>query len=187
MGDQAAHNRYGVVFSELHSVALADMDGDGLKDIVTGKTYYSHHKQSPMWDAGAVVYWFKLVRTKDGVDWVPHMADGEAGIGRQLVVADVNADGLPDLLSGGMKGGHVMLHRREMVDEKRWQEQEPKPKYEPANEPARGAKIKLDEKTGKAAGALEGEELKVASVSAGKTVRQMMGGFRTGQWSGGEQ
>ena len=28
-----------LVFSEPHSVKLADIDGDGLKDIVTGKTY----------------------------------------------------------------------------------------------------------------------------------------------------
>jgi hypothetical protein len=62
MGDRPAQNRYGLVFSELHSVNLADIDGDGLKDIVTGKTYWSHHTQSPMWDAGAVVYWFRLVR-----------------------------------------------------------------------------------------------------------------------------
>ncbi len=74
------------LFSELHSVALADIDGDGLKDIVTGKTYWSHHRQSPMWDAGAVVYWFKLVRGDDGVDWIPYKADGEAGIGRQISV-----------------------------------------------------------------------------------------------------
>src|SRR6185436_8686810 len=86
MGDQPGQNRYGLVFSEPHSVNLADIDGDGLKDILTGKTYYSHHQQSPLWDAGAVVYWFRLVRTKDGIDWVPHRADGEAGIGRQLVV-----------------------------------------------------------------------------------------------------
>ena len=66
MGKNAKQSRYGTLFTEPHSVALVDMDGDGLKDIVTGRTYYSHHKQSPMWDAGAVVYWFKLVRTKDG-------------------------------------------------------------------------------------------------------------------------
>jgi hypothetical protein len=52
MGDQPAHSRYGLVFSEPHSVNLADIDGDGLKDIITGKTFYSHHKQSPLWDAG---------------------------------------------------------------------------------------------------------------------------------------
>src|SRR6202000_3550377 len=85
MGSRPEENRHGLVFSELHSVALVDIDGDGLKDIVTGKTYYSHHKQSPMWDAGAVVYWFRLVRGREGVDWVPFKADGESGIGRQLV------------------------------------------------------------------------------------------------------
>ncbi|MEO2161284.1 MAG: VCBS repeat-containing protein, partial [bacterium] len=37
MGAKAEENPYGLHFSELHSVALADMDGDGLKDIVTGK------------------------------------------------------------------------------------------------------------------------------------------------------
>ena len=112
MGDRPEQNRYGLVFSEPHSVQLADIDGDGLKDIITGKTYYSHHKQSPMWDAGAVVYWFRLQRTRAGVDWIPFKADGESGIGRQLVVHDINKDGLPDLAAGGMKGAHVLIHRR---------------------------------------------------------------------------
>ena len=62
VGDKAEESPYGILFTEPHAVALIDMDGDGLKDIVTGKTYWSHHRQSPMWDAGAVVYWFKLVR-----------------------------------------------------------------------------------------------------------------------------
>ena len=101
MGTKPEENRYGVLFTELHSVQLADIDGDGLKDIVTGKTYWSHHTQSPMWDAGAVVYWFKLVRSKEGIDWVPFLADGDSGIGRQIVVADVDGNGLDDILTGG--------------------------------------------------------------------------------------
>ena len=78
-------------------LATHDMDGDGLKDIVTGKTYWSHHKQSPQWDAGAVVYWFKLVRSKDGVDFVPQRADTDSGLGRQVSIGDVNGDGFIDL------------------------------------------------------------------------------------------
>lgn len=128
MGDVPEKNCYGVVFSELHSVNLADIDGDGLKDIITGKTYYSHHQQSPMWDAGAVVYWFRLVRTDDGVEWVPYQADDEAGIGRQLRVHDINNDGLPDIVTGGMKGAHVLRHNRETVSEERWRELQPKPR-----------------------------------------------------------
>lgn len=127
MGGKPEENRYGVVFSELHSVQLVDIDGDGLKDIVTGKTYWSHHKQSPMWDAGAVVYWFRLVRGAQGVDWVPYQADGEAGIGRQLNVLDINGDKLPDIVVGGMKGCHVLLHSAEPVDDKRWQAAQPRP------------------------------------------------------------
>ena len=126
MGSHPSENKYGVLFSEPHSVVLVDIDGDGLKDIVTGKTYWSHHQSSPMWDAGAVVYWFKLVRSDDGVDWIPYQADDEAGIGRQLTIADVNSDGLPDIVTGGMKGAHVLIHHAEPVTEEQWQAAQPK-------------------------------------------------------------
>jgi hypothetical protein len=128
MGSKPQDNRYGIVFSELHSVALTDIDGDGLKDIVTGKTYYSHHKQSPMWDTGAVVYWFKLARTKTGIDWQPFRADGESGIGRQLVVGDVTSDKLPDIVVGGMKGSNVLIHRSKPVSREEWEQAQPKPR-----------------------------------------------------------
>ncbi len=110
MGSTRRESNYGVVFSELHAMGLHDMDGDGIKDIVTGKTYWSHHKKSPQWDAGAVVYWFKLVRGKGGVDFVPWRADADSGLGRQVSIGDVNSDGLPDIVSAGMKGTHVLRH-----------------------------------------------------------------------------
>lgn len=127
MGSKPEENRYGLVFSEPHSVNLVDIDGDGLRDIVTGKTYWSHHTKSPMWDTGAVVYWFKLVRGENGVDWVPQLAAAETGIGRQVTVADVNADALPDIVVGGMKGGHVLLHKKRAVSEDEWRQAQPKP------------------------------------------------------------
>jgi hypothetical protein len=80
-----------------------------------------------MWDAGAVVYWFRLVRGPDGVDWVPYLADGEAGIGRQVSVTDVNRDGQPDIVVGGMKGAHVLIQQRVPVSEEEWQAAQPKP------------------------------------------------------------
>lgn len=187
MGDQPWQNRYGLVFSEPHSVNLADIDGDGLKDIVTGKTYYSHHKQSPMWDAGAVVYWFRLVRGKDGVDWVPYKADGEAGVGRQLVVTDINGDGLLDIASGGMKGAHVLLHRRETVDEATWRAHQPT-HYTGSPRPApHGPQGAIDLKTGRVEGAIEAETLPVLATTAGKAGRQAMNRFKSGRWSGGAQ
>ncbi|MGB4711023.1 MAG: PVC-type heme-binding CxxCH protein [Fuerstiella sp.] len=116
MGREKSDNSYGVLFTEPHAVQMADMNGDGLLDIVTGKTYWSHHTQSPLWDAGAVVYWFELHRDEPGkVDFVPRKADGESGIGRGLFVADINGDNLPDIVTGGMKGAHVLTHVRKEV------------------------------------------------------------------------
>lgn len=133
MGDKADENPYGVLFTELHTVALHDIDGDGLKDIVTGKTYWSHHEGSPLWDAGAVVYWFKLVRGKDGVDWLPYKADGEAGVGRELMVGDVDGDKLPDIVVGGMKGAHVLRHKLARVTAAEFAAAQPKPPVIMAN------------------------------------------------------
>ncbi len=187
MGSKPAQNRYGLVFSEPHSVALADIDGDGLKDIISGKTYYSHHKGSPMWDAGAVVYWFGLTRSEKGVDWVPYKADGEAGIGRQISIVDVNGDKLPDIVVGGMKGAHVLTHRASKVTQAQFKEAQPKPVENSGKETLRGAAPKIDDKTGRAAGAMEGEDLKVLSTTAGKTLVQEMKGFAKDRWSGGKQ
>lgn len=126
MGDKPEDNTYGLVFSEPHSVKLADINADGLQDIVTGKTYWSHHTKSPMWDAGAVVYWFELRRSKDGeVEFVPHKADGESGIGRGLFVGDINNDDLPDIVTGGMKGAHVLTHSRRTVSKEEYELAQP--------------------------------------------------------------
>lgn len=188
MGERASQSRYGVLFSELHSVQLADMDGDGLQDIVTGKTYWSHHKKSPLWDAGAVVYWFKLVRGKDGIDWLPMKADGESGIGRQLIIKDVNGDKLPDVLAGGMVGAHVLIHRVQNVSEADWQAAQPKPLTAEERAALVAKEASQAEAVERVPGALEGEALAASiKASAGAVKPQNMKNFRDGRWSGGEQ
>lgn len=180
-------NHYGLVFSELHSVALADMDGDGLKDIVTGKTYWSHHKSSPMWDAGAVVYWFKLVRTKEGVDWVPYLADGEAGIGRQVSVVDLNGDKLPDIVLGGMKGAHALIHSTKAASEAEWKKAQPESTGPLINNLVRGKPAPLDESGSAGTTVIEGESYNPVKSSAGVVVPQAMNIFPKDRWSGGRQ
>ncbi|XZE52933.1 FG-GAP repeat domain-containing protein [Planctomycetaceae bacterium SH139] len=192
MGSHPSENKYGILFSELHSVGLADIDGDGLRDIVTGKTYYSHHQQSPMWDAGAVVYWFRLTRGEEGVDWVPYRADGEAGIGRQLTTIDINGDDQLDFVVGGMKGVHVLLQRRSPVTEDQWLAAQPKlytgpqlPSIENAVA-TRGPQPEFTDGASSVAGVIEGESLQVA-ISSGSVGPQAMANFRDGRWSGDSQ
>lgn len=132
MGQSAADSPYGLLFTEPHAVKLADINGDGLPDIVTGKTYWSHHTKSPMWDAGAVVYWFELKRTPEGVDFVPHLANGDTGIGRGLVVADINGDGLIDIATGGMVGASVLFNVARDVSEAEYLQAQPQKRKEMA-------------------------------------------------------
>ncbi len=58
MGDYNAKNPGNVTFSELHGLTAADMDGDGIPDIVVGKRYWSHEESyvdpDPMGAPGAL-------------------------------------------------------------------------------------------------------------------------------------
>lgn len=105
-------NKDGIAFSQLHAVDLVDMDGDGVKDILTGKRFWAHGNHGDVDPNGAaVVYWFQLVRNKDkSVDYVPHQIDDNSGIGTQVLAADVNGDKLPDVIVGNKKGTFVHIH-----------------------------------------------------------------------------
>ncbi len=128
MNRQPSENRYGVVFSEIHAVELVDVDGDGLKDIVTGKCFWAHGPTgAPEANAPAVLYWFRLVRRGDGtVDWVPHLIDDNSGVGRQVGLGDVNGDGRPDVIIGNKKGAFVFTHLARQVSRAEWEAVRPK-------------------------------------------------------------
>ena len=84
MGRKPSDNRYGVEFTQLHAMELADIDGDGLNDIVTGKRFWAHGPDGPDPETNgpAVLYWFRLVRDRHGaVDFVPHLMNTNSGVG----------------------------------------------------------------------------------------------------------
>ena len=102
-----------IVFTELHVLQLVDMDGDGLKDIVTGKRWFSHGMEYPENDRDdpPVVAWFKLVRKAGGqVEFVPHIINNYAGIGTQISVVDMNGDKRPDVLTAQRKGAYIFYN-----------------------------------------------------------------------------
>ena len=128
MGSEPKQNRYGLKFSQVHAIDLVDMDGDGLKDIVTGKRFWAHGPGGDAEpDAPAVVYWFKLNRSADRtVDWVPQFVDDDSGVGTQVLATDVNGDGKPDIVVGNKKGTFVHLHETKLVTKDVWEKAQPK-------------------------------------------------------------
>jgi hypothetical protein len=129
VGREAKENKYGVHFSQPHAVEVIDMDGDGLKDIVTGKRFWAHGSHGdPEPESPAVLYWFKLVRGKHHeVDFVPHLIDDNSGVGTQVTVARNGKRPYPDIVVGNKKGVFVFIHETRTVGDAEWQALQPKP------------------------------------------------------------
>jgi putative membrane-bound dehydrogenase-like protein len=127
LGATTADNPYGVVISQLHAIDLVDMNGDGLKDIVTGKRFWAHGpKGDAEPNAPAVVYWFELKRTPEGVDWVPHLIDDDSGVGTQVVAGDFTGDGRPDVVVGNKKGIFAHIQEVKEVARAEWEHHQPR-------------------------------------------------------------
>lgn len=110
LGSQPAENPYGLAISQMHAVALQDIDGDGVQDIVTGKRFWAHGGNDPGAAELPVLYWFRTVRTKYGVEFQPHLIDVRVGVGTQLTTADVDKNGHVDVVVGNKLGTFVMLN-----------------------------------------------------------------------------
>ena len=90
-----------------------DIDGDGQKDLITGKRWWSHGKGEPGSDKPAIIYWFRVTKGKDGIaSFTPNVIDDDSGIGTQFVVQDMNGDGLLDVIVSNKKGVSVILQQR---------------------------------------------------------------------------
>ena len=100
--------------SQMHALELVDMNGDGLKDVLTGKRFWAH---GPTGDkepsAPAVVFWLELRRDASGsAKFVPHLIDDNSGVGTQVAATDLNGDRRPDVIVANKKGIFVHLSER---------------------------------------------------------------------------
>ncbi len=97
-------------FSQSHSLALTDINGDGNPDLVTGKRYFAHNGGDPGAHDPAVLVWFEYQPGKIP-SWTPHQIDNDSGSGLNIVVEDINQDKLPDIVVSNKKGVFVFLQK----------------------------------------------------------------------------
>jgi len=101
-----------VVMHEPHALAVGDIDGDGVADLVTGERFWGHVPAGmPDFDEPARLYWFRAERTGTGVNFVPTLIDDDSGVGTQLTLGDLDGDARVDVVVANKKGAFVFLQR----------------------------------------------------------------------------
>ncbi len=99
--------------SQLHSMAAADFNGDGVTDFVTGKRWWAHGSKGDINpNDPAVLMWWE-VRPNGEPKAVPHVIDEDSGVGTQVWASDMNGDGRPDVLVSNKKGIFVFLSEKD--------------------------------------------------------------------------
>ena len=95
-------------WSQAHALTLIDLNGDGRKDILTGKRFWAHNGRDPGEREPLGIYWYESVKSDDGkkLEWVRHVVDyaTRTGAGMQIPVADIDSDGDLDFAVGGKSG-----------------------------------------------------------------------------------
>lgn len=96
-----------------HALVMADLDGDKVPDIVTGKRFWAHAWNDPGARDPARLYWLRGRRARDrSVTFQPVVVDEDSGVGTGFVVADFDGDGRQDIVTSNKKGVHAFLQRR---------------------------------------------------------------------------
>jgi hypothetical protein len=94
-------------YSQIHSLALVDLNGDGVPELLTGKRYRGHNGRDPGSYDPLVVYYYTIDRKTGGFTRHAISMNGTAGGGTQFVAADLDGDGDLDLATAGKTGVHL--------------------------------------------------------------------------------
>jgi hypothetical protein len=101
--------------SQTHALWFIDVNGDGQKDLVTGKRYFAHNGADPGAYDPCEMAWYEIKREKVKAPvFTRHtIAEGlDTGIGTQFEMGDINGDGLVDIALSNKKGVNILLQKK---------------------------------------------------------------------------
>lgn len=101
-------------FTQTHALNVADIDGDGRRDFITGKRWWAH---GPTGDvdpnADPVLYWFEIKQDRNtSPQFIGHRIDDASGVGTQFVTEDINRDRRADIVVSNKRGVFIFEQRR---------------------------------------------------------------------------
>jgi hypothetical protein len=91
-------------WSQAHHPILADLDGDGRKELIVGKRYHAHNGRDPGGNDRPCIYYYHWIPEQQR--WQRHTVQegGPAGWGINTQVIDLDGDGDCDLIAPGKTG-----------------------------------------------------------------------------------
>ena len=117
-GNSATKFKYHLIdksFSQTHAMEYVDINGDGQRDVVTGKRFFAHNGGDPGGKDPVVMVWYEVKKTKGSPPkFIRHEIEAgrDTGIGTQFLVTDMNGDGRPDIVLSNKKGVNILFQRR---------------------------------------------------------------------------
>ena len=114
-GNKATSFKYHLIdesYSQTHAMEYEDINGDGQRDIVTGKRFFAHNGGDPGGKDPVLMYWYEVRRQKGHPPkFIPHeiTAGKDTGVGTQFLVKDMNGDKKLDVVLSNKKGVNVLL------------------------------------------------------------------------------
>lgn len=116
-GDTIAWKQHTIddTWTQAHALALADLDGCGVPELITGKRFMAHNGSDPDEHGKLGLYYYKLTRKPDRtVQWKKHLISYDKGIGAGLAIwtGDLKGTGRIDIVVTGKFGGPVWFENK---------------------------------------------------------------------------
>ena len=98
-------------FSQPHCFCLADLDGDGSDEVITGKRIRAHNGNDPGAAEPPIMRYYVWNSQKKAFD-AHTINEGQVGGGLQIRTGDLDADGDIDIVVAGKEGTQILFNKR---------------------------------------------------------------------------